>query len=160
MAAGAPRKPQNVKKAQGTYRADRDLPDSMENYVKKIKEVPLPPEGMHESAHKYWYSVCLELIDLGVMADTDALIIKSLCMRMQHQDECYEILNEDGMFATMTNVKGHTYKMQHPAVNVMSTLAADIAKFCSMLGLSPESRSKIGIVKKNKKDPLSGFLNS
>ena len=77
MARGRPRKPTELKVAQGTYRADRDgpRPEDLPNLDGEIERQSFP----NHAARQMWNTVVQQLIDAGVVKPTDVPMARSMC---------------------------------------------------------------------------------
>ena len=71
---GRPRKPEALKKLQGTARPDRRRSKSM-----NAKKMPKRPTGLSEQAVRIWKSLGPKLHELGMLAETDASTFAIYC---------------------------------------------------------------------------------
>lgn len=158
---GRKNKPAEVHKRQGTYRADRHLPDAVENFVKpqteKLQSLEAP-EKLTEGAKKYWFLIVREMINGNIFADADMPLIELLAAKHDLHDQAVEAINSEGMVSIVTNSKGTTYPMPNPHIGIARTLSKEIMELTSHLGVSPLARTQIGVSQSDKNDPLKGDL--
>lgn len=179
MMRGRPRKPVEIHKAEGTYRADRHLPDAAE--APKFIEVPLPPPcfgrlrkvkknaedkeridaARTQALHEIWYATCHALVDMRLMTVADLVLVEMYCREVFLMRTAYEKAMEvQDDFIMETQNENGTLKRQ--TINAWIGLYHASGKRCmeigARLGFSPMDRTKIGVGYSDKKDPAAHLL--
>lgn len=153
-----PKKPEAVKKKEGTYRQDRSLPSSLEKYA-EVVNVILPPDYLQGYAREYFLNISAVMSSLKVLTASDVFLIESLSIKLEIQKKAYEQLQNEDLIIDLVNSKGAKYKMINPLTTIINSQMADMIKIAAQLGLSPEARTKIGIINSgNPKDPLKDLI--
>ena len=65
MPGGRPRKTDQQKKLEGTYRKDRSSKDTAS--FSEIRKIPDPPDSFDNVAVQVWNTICGELIKLNIL---------------------------------------------------------------------------------------------
>lgn len=156
---GTKNKPAAVHKANGTARDDRMLPDALENYVQEVDTIPLPPITLSDIGKKHWFIIVGQMVEGRIFTNGDRVLVESLCMKLDIQEQAYESLKGQPLVFDMVNHKGMEYKMINPLTTVINGLSGEIIKICTQLGLSPFARTQIGVGKSDPDDPLAAQLN-
>jgi P27 family predicted phage terminase small subunit len=156
MPAGRPPKPKAIKELQGTHRKSRDLPNEMG--VAPLLTVPLAPDTLPESAHKYWYKAATELLNLKVLSVLDLDMLHAYCYQLYVLDLATEELKA-GYTIIMQNKGGGVYPVKSPWVSIYNDALGHAKNLALQFGLTPSSRTKISVgqVKEEKKNPFDGF---
>ena len=143
----------------GTFRKDRH---------KVIGEVAPPgtstkmipperPDGLPDEALKMWNTVSVSLLESGLFAACDVVLLKSLCICLHLQQRAFDDIAENGIVLDCVGAKGSTFSQKNPAVTILNEQTELIIKICSKMGLDPVSRSGLGIITKKAKDPTEGL---
>ena len=147
---GQPRKPTALHKLQGTYRADRALP----NEVKPPPGCPKPPVTLDAEGMRAWAYLSPQLEPLGLLTKVDGYALAGLCRSVSVAVAADAILAKDGLM-----VPGRFDLMtEHPMVKVSKTAWAEVRAFCTEFGLSPAARTRIGAPTKGKSDDAENFF--
>lgn len=109
----------------------------------------LPAEGKRE-----WDRIAKELHALGILTRCDRGILTTYCRAWARLVRASAEVEKRGIIIKGPN--GGQY--QNPWENVANKAAEQVAKFGSMLGLDPTSRTRIR-VDASKRDDFESFLN-
>lgn len=80
MGQGRKKKPTQLKKLQGTLKAERVLENEMQ--VSLVSEIPFAPEWLTEIGSEEWNNVCSELHGKGMLHHIDLRLIEAYCNAM------------------------------------------------------------------------------
>jgi len=141
--AGRPRKPTAQKKAEGTYRPDRDLGVKIESLDKM--PAPGPKLKLSKDAVGLWYSYGNQLIFNGLMSFLDIVTFSRYCQLYDNAMKLQADIERNGF--TQTSEKSG-FEMARPQVGMLSTTQSEMLKIEDRFGLSPNSRAKIPAQKK------------
>ena len=129
------RKPTQLKVLQGTARRDRLNPDEPCPDV----ESPEPPDFLLPAARDEWDRIVPILIDLKMISKTDQVAIALYCQTWGRILEVENILKGD--LDADTHLK---------YLRISNSLNDQARKFITEFGLSPASRSRVSVIKKEK----------
>ena len=111
------------------------------NDSEPIPDLGAPPKPPHLEglASETWDSLCVQLEAMGILAQSDVVILTLYCdtwgLYLQAGDE----VREEGL--TCTGEKGGSY--MNPTLSARNALAKQAASYAAKLGLSPADRSQI-----------------
>ena len=155
---GPKKTPAAVKKARGTYRADRDAG------VEIVGREPKMPEWLSEPAQELWRELAPTLVKENLLTVIDGLVFALLCDTYATFRACGEWLNGDveNFFTHSVTVdsegeehEGGAY--QHPVVSVWHKARGDLVRFAREFGMTPSARSgmRLGSQDDGDDDPLA-----
>jgi P27 family predicted phage terminase small subunit len=148
---GPPPKPKAVKKAEGTFRKDRDPVDSMTAAVPA--GCPEMPEGLNALAKARWMRVAPELMAAGVLAKVDGGALEAYCRSFAR----WSVLEEEAAKTPM--MKTPFGKKMNPASAEARKLHKEVVQPLEIaLGLHYAARSRVKAPEKAKTDPAADFL--
>ena len=136
MLTGIKPKPVELHRRQGTFRADRHgKPSPAADLVK-----PKPPAGLFREALVAWHEVVRELERVGTLhsADRHGLECAAVCLGRLRQAR--RAIAKSGL-----EVRGDRGAVVAPAVRVELAAMKELRALLSELGLSPTSRSRLGL---------------
>ena len=116
---------------------------------------PRTPSGLGKYAARWWRKVVPRLVELGIVdlpADYGRLVVLAQAWGMSQ--EAYETIREEGLFRQ--DEKNVTRK--HPAHQVWRDSANIYNSLGKELGLTPLSRTRLGIKDDGGDDELIAFL--
>lgn len=147
---GRPRKPKELKKAQGTYRKDRDPgPEAVEAPPGE----PSCPKTLSADARAVWKEVVPQLIEIGTLAKTDGGVVEAYCRTLAQVRKLDEESNGQPVVDTPWGPK------VHPAIPLMAKLLPPLEKLAFSLGLHFIARSRGKLPPKPKEaDPVEEEL--
>lgn len=136
--AGRPRKPDNVKKLQGTYRPDRS---SQSQPV--FTGTPKCPPWLGERAQIEWKRVAPQLMKLGMLTAVDMAVFAAYCQAFgDYVDLTVEIGNLEAL--TFKTPKG--FMQSVPQVKQRQEAYKQMKECAVHFGFTPASRSTIRIM--------------
>jgi P27 family predicted phage terminase small subunit len=155
---GRPRKPDEVKKAQGTFQQCRS--SKAPPPIKRVDEPAPPPAHFNEPAYakalEYWYYYEPLARKIKVLAETDLKSLEQLCeVNMRYRNAMAEY---DGTCLT-TNDKGNI--VLNPLAKQLNELTSLHVRLLCEFGFTPSSRTRVEQVKAPKADadnPLAKIL--
>ena len=159
MGTRGPKKtPTAVKRARGTYRADRDAG------VEVNAGEPPMPSWLSDTAEKLWRELAPQLVRENLLTPIDGLVFALLCDTWGTFQTCHEWLDGDPekMFTAAVTIdkegeehEGSVY--QHPIVSIWHKSRNDLLRLSREFGLTPSARSgmRIGANDDAEDDPLA-----
>lgn len=172
MSGGRPRQPDELKKAKGTLQACRVNKDQPA-VNPGMPEIPL---GLVGIAKKKFVELAQELVQMKVVTPHDRLILEQISKEWALFKELEKVLKKDGLFYNsritetiteelpdgekVTKVKEKVTKTgvrAHPALTARNQCWANIMKGLQECGLTPSTRSKLKVVKKESTNPFAKF---
>lgn len=131
MTRGRPRKPDSVKKAQGTYRADRDMSIDVQ------QGIPEPPGYLSPQALTHWDRMVRAAQHVRTLTEADGDALAMLCTAFEEWRSADIIVRDEGEICT--GEKGGSY--QHPAVGIRTNAWKKIVRMLREFGLTPSARA-------------------
>jgi P27 family predicted phage terminase small subunit len=136
---GRPRKPEALKKLEGTQR-----PGRAPHKTAEAKGMPKRPQGLSAQAVRVWKALAPRLHALGLLAAVDASMFAAYCQAYADWLELTRYLNKLGpLHWYQTSESG--YRQIIPEVTARKTAFTDMQRLGSRFGLDPSSRSGISI---------------
>lgn len=171
MAGGRPRKPDELKKLQGTFQPSRSNPDA----PKVSPSMPEIPRGLTGIAKKKYVELAKELSQMKVITPHDSHLLEMVAKEFEHFKMMEKTIKKDGLFYHGTRVEkeieedgsGRVTKVEtlytrikaHPAVAARNQAWTNIMKGLQECGLTPSTRSKLKVVKKEETNPFAAFMS-
>lgn len=129
-------KPTAVKKRQGNP-GKRKLNEN-ELVSEQLTIDTLPPDDLNDDGVTMWHFVLKELCPQGIVLKTDLETVANYCIAYQNRKAANaDIKKFGGTIETESGLK------RNPAYTTLKEALADMAKFGSLLGLDPSSRSRL-----------------
>lgn len=130
---GRPAKPSQQKKAEGTYRQDRDkeLPVAV--------AIPDPPPWLGALECQHWQIITESLAAQGTIGAVDALAVAMMCSVLVE----FQAADEDIKAKGMTGETDTGYEYQRPSVNIRAKAWARLLQMCRQFGMTPSARASI-----------------
>lgn len=122
--------PAAVKKANGTFRKDRDAG------LELPSGVPACPIFLSKSAKELWPILGKLLAERAIISTSDQLAFALLCQAWADYRDCVERLAKEGL--TCEGNSGAIY--QHPLVGQRNRAWLQVMKGCQEFGLTPSAR--------------------
>ena len=137
MAVGRRPVPAEIKKKRGTLRARPTLV-STRALTDRLADRPAP-DGLGDTAVAHYRRI----IDVAGdwLAPSDADAVATLARLLQRQSDLIARLDSDGV--VLYTDKGYAYA--HPAAGMLTTTEREIARWSSLLGLTPTDRTRLGL---------------
>lgn len=170
---GRPRIPDELKKAKGTLQPCRVNSDQ----PKVQPGMPEKPRGLTGIAGKKFIELAQELSQMKVITPHDRFILEQVAKEFAMMAEMEKTIKKDGLFfnsriteedteylkdgntvirkkekVTKTNVRSH------PALTIRNQCWTNIMKGLQECGLTPSTRSKLKVVKKEDSNPFTKLL--
>jgi len=135
--------PTPLKLVTGTARSDRINPDEPEVEVK----IPVPPKHLSKEANEEWRRMAPLLQDMGLISENDRAAFAMYCAAWGDHVKAENMIRKKGHVIVTTNGN----EIQSPWVSISNTAKLNAFKFLTEFGLTPASRSKVSVTKKEKK---------
>jgi P27 family predicted phage terminase small subunit len=134
---GRPRKPVDLKKIEGTFRADRNLEQPM--LVELSVGVPQPPAHLNPLGFEYWDITCKELLNNNLLAGADLGLVAGYCNELGLYKSACEMTEKEGV--VIVNRFGE--QVVNPWYNVRSAALKQATQMGQLFGITPSARAKI-----------------
>ena len=173
-AGGRPRTPDALKVAKGTFKPSRSNPDQ----PAVLPGMPEIPQGLTGLAKKKFIELSKELVQMKVVTPHDRLVLEQISKEWELFKQLEKVIKKDGLFyhatvtekieevmpdgesITKTKTKvTHNRVRTHPALTARNQCWANIMKGLQECGLTPSTRSKLKIVKKEETNPFAKLLS-
>lgn len=158
MTRGRPRKPASQKKAQGTYRKDRD------QSLQLSEGIPDPPGYLSPQALIHWDRMIEITRAARTLTEADGDALAMLCLSFEEYRAADIIVRDEGEICRTehTTKDGRTYKggpYQHPAVGIRTNAWKKIVRLLREFGLTPSARSGMKMTASGKEEnPIAEAL--
>ena len=153
MSKGRPRKPDKIKKLEGTYRNDRDRSDEVPKFP-VIIDAGEAPEYFTPQQKSEFKFITGELIRINLLESVDMNLIVAYCVVAAQFHDASKKLNQNyTMYNAGKIIISPYFKIQQDSLKSMMAIG-------SKLGFSPVDRQKLKSQKKPEvnKDPLMGEI--
>ena len=153
---GPRRKPDAVKKLQGSFRPGRGGAESV-----KWSEAlgrPEPPDYIPKKARSRFLDLveCMASVE-GLLATVDATMLAELATAIDTVAEMNGIIEAEGYFYGTQSGR----EIEHPAVKIRREASKVVSTLSAEFGLSPSARAKVAVTGEiQTDDPVSLFLQS
>lgn len=154
---GRPKKPTQLKKLQGTDRADRIIQNEFQPTIEISSTVP---DSLNEWGSKLWVDLMDEYGKFDLISRVDVGSLMVLCNEFGRYCEADDLLKAQGLeiIEDVYNSKGDIVgqkKVVNPLIKVVSDAFKNYKSICTEFGLTPASRTKISAPpKEQQQDPL------
>lgn len=148
-------KPSALKKLQGTYRADRVVPNEARFDI-PIR-MPSPPEDLSVDGAKLWRSVGKMLLNAGLYTAGDFIALELMCMAYGRMKEAERLMVDDGM--VLRGKDGGYY--QSPYLAIVNRAWDQVRSMLAEFGMTPAERTRVmSTVDNNRETDLADVLFS
>lgn len=126
--------------------------------------LPACPRHLKGRARASWNFWAVELADMNLDRRPDAQMLEGACVNYGRAVEADLIVQREGIMQNITAVDKESgesvlIKSQyHPAITVSNSAWRQVRAFCSEFGLSPVSRTRLAIEKKDDGQDLLAIL--
>ncbi len=142
MGPGRPRKPTAVKVMEGTYRADRSIPDEVAPEL--LASIPDPPEGLGDWGCREWHTVCRWLHDVGNLASTDLSLLAMYCNEIDNYWQYDALVKSKGAVFPIRDKTGQVINARRSPYTVLRREAQEQAlRLASQFGFTPAARTRM-----------------
>lgn len=153
---GRKKKPENIKRLQGTLEPSRDNP----NKPALELSMPEPPAYLTPKAKELFNELAEDCYNLGVISDVDGIALGILAQAFADYIYCMEILNKHGHTYVTEDTKGNKVVKKRPEAEIASAKAKFVTSKLSEFGLTPSSRESISKLDSGESgNPLEDLLN-
>lgn len=169
MPGGRPRQPDSLKAAKGTLQKCRT--NSEQPQVKP--GMPEIPRGLTGIAKRKFVELSQELHQMKVITPHDRFILEQVAKEFALLSEMEKTIKKDGHFYNSRIIEEDTEFLEdgttlirkkekvtktsvrsHPALTIRNQCWANIMKGLQECGLTPSTRSKLKVVKKEESNPF------
>ena len=130
-----PRKPVELKIAQGTDRPDRRGPA-----IEGSHSMPRMPYGLAKEAVPYWHKLARLLARRGVLVESDIPALADMCLVRARLDATEALISEQGLL-----VEGRSGIVRNPLMMVASQYRTAWLSYCARFALTPSDRAGITV---------------
>lgn len=127
----------------------RRLPTDDQMPRLETKKIPSPPEYLNGYAIEEWNRIAGSMYNVGTLTEGDVEALASYCSAYSlERTACEEIekIKKDGSaIDSMIVYTNSGIAMHHPLISIVSRARRDKLKYASELGLTPCSRTRIGV---------------
>lgn len=145
---GRPAKPSAQKKAEGTYRRDRD------RELAVSIQIPEPPDDLSPQESQLFRELAVGLAAQGTIAAVDGLALAMLCNAIIE----FRAADADVKAKGLTAETDSGYEYQRPTVGIRAKAWAKILAGCRLFGMTPSARASI--LKKANEPEEDGIENA
>lgn len=145
---GRPAKPSSQKKAEGTYRKDRDCELAVS------VQIPEPPAELSADEQKLFREMAVGLAAQGTIGAVDGLALAMLCSAIVE----FRAADGDVKLKGLTAETDSGYEYQRPTVGIRAKAWAKILAGCRLFGMTPSARASI--LKKANEPDEDGIENA
>ena len=150
--SGPPRKPNETKILQGTFRKDR----APKNMPLPTYGIPEAPSFLGDDEKKVWDLLAPMLNKMGVLASSDQLALAALCDATATWQNCIKFFNNNDLY-----YESKTALRAHPMLRIKDQSWKTMLQLLDRFGLNPAFRSKIEARPRTRyTDEFDDFLNS
>ena len=146
-------KPTEVKRMQGNpgkRPLNQDEPDP-----EKYKKVPPPPNFLDDVAKTEWRRIARILWPIGLVTKAERSALAAYCVAFSTFVYCNKMIADEGYIVLSEN----GFPMKSPWVTMKDKANEQMMKWLVEFGATPSARSRVKVKKKEKKNPLSDFLD-
>lgn len=122
---------------------------------KMSAELPTCPKHLQGEARKEWRRSVKLLHESGILAAVDRAALAAYCSAWERWIEAEEAIKLQGMIQTSPN----GYPILNPYLSISNKAMEQMRAFLTEFGMTPSSRSRIKVEKKEDEDPMDAFLN-
>ncbi|MFD1141850.1 phage terminase small subunit P27 family [Larkinella insperata] len=150
-----PRKPDNIKKLQGTLRTDRLLRNAVNPSAVSL---PPAPDWLSEYAKEEWQLMTHELEQLRILTNMDLSTLAMYCVQVGIVRKANEQLRSMDYALTVETPNGHL--QTNPLLTIINKASEVALKIAGQFGFSPSARTRIGTPDQAEDDPFENYLNN
>ena len=133
------KKPDVLKKIEGTWRADRSNPNEPEFDATNIQV----PDHFNPAEKAKWFEMVPMLIRAGVMTDADVYAAEMLVQKFVEWQAAQVMLHETSPIVRSPN----GFPMVSPYFSISEKLGKEVRQLLAEFGMAPASRSRVGVSK-------------
>lgn len=143
-----------IKKLQGNP-GKRKLPEN-EPIPDSTPKPPKAPRYLCKVGKKEWRRISKELHKMGLLTNIDLVSLGAYCSCFARWLDAMEQISKHGVL-----IKAQSgFPMQSPYLQISNKAMIEMRKWLVEFGMTPSSRSRVTVEKKQEIDPMEEFLNS
>lgn len=143
------RKPTQLKRLTGTYRADRGVAKEADpDTAVKLRT----PKGLSKHAAAFWRRYAADLAALGLATEPDLPALQLMAMTWGIALDAAELVARDGL----TRLDENSIERKHPAIQIFRDACQGYKQWATEFGMTPLARGRID-VSATAADPVSEF---
>ena len=151
MNKGRPNKPTEIKKLEGTYRADRDKGGLV---LPKLSEIPEAPVYLSELGKFYFKNICETLKEFDILTGADIYLVVLLSGNLAINQEALEqIQNKKAV-----RVAKNGFESIGGWFSVYDKTSKKIMELSNLFGLSPSARERIKMQPQKEEDEIDKLI--
>ncbi len=127
-----------------------------ENEPKPKKEMPSCPGHLNKEAKKEWKRISKKLFNLGLLTEIDGQALALYCQAWANWKDACEHIEKTGMIIRASK---NNYPILNPYLSIANKAFDQMRMLLSEFGMTPASRSRVGVQPKVKKDDLEEMLD-
>ena len=139
--AGRRPKPTKLKLLQGTQRSDRVNRQEPNSKL----EIPSCPRHIQGESRREWKRITKELGAVGLVTRVDRAAIGAYCEAYGRWSEAVSKLHEKGLLVKAPS----GYPILNPYLSIINSALDQMRKFLTEFGMTPRSRTRISVARKN-----------
>ena len=142
-----------IKEQNGTWRADRHLPDAAT--APPLKELPMPPKTLHKDVYEVWYVQAGALMDMKILSSADLVLLEAFCNEKLRYDRAGAALENEEM---ISKTNGGSTSMVNLHIRIQNDALKNMLDISKRFGFDPLSRMDVGVAKSDKNDPVKKLI--
>ena len=131
-------KPSQMKKLQGTHRADRAAENEP---MPAIGDVPVCPDWHPEDAREMWDAYAPKLHRLGLLTELDVPVFEKMCLCHAWAIEAARDIIKRGTL--IDSARNDDDRVKNPSMQIFRDNTAQFEKLAAAFGMSPADRSRV-----------------
>lgn len=150
------KKPSELKKAEGTYRKDKDGSSAPPNNEYGL---PQAPSWLSKRAKSAYRDLANDLHKMGVVTKEDKHQLSIICQEYAQYVQMQEMLEREGFTYWTYTTDGNAIQKKHYEADMAQQKAKFVNDQLSKFGLDPSNRHKVSrIDDQASEDPLEAHL--
>lgn len=146
------KKPEKLKKLQGTSQPCRVVDQSIESVMPDVLVLPVP-DTLNHDGQAIWVQITSRLASLGLLYDVSVPILESYCMSYQMMVDAHDFIRRNGY----KDEDGRIY----PEWKVFQDCQKEVRAIADRFGFTPSSAARIPMAppEKPKENPFDKLKN-
>jgi P27 family predicted phage terminase small subunit len=152
------RKPNKIKRLEGTERKSRDKPATTIGQLGK----PNAPDWLNKQAKSIFRMIATDLYSMGIMLPEYKYQLAILSAEYAQYIEAQRRIQQEGLTLIEEDTAGNPKSRKHPAAEIATTKSRTISTLLDNFGLNPAARERISRVESASSgddDPLEDYLD-
>lgn len=144
--AGRPRKPTALLEAEGAFKKNPKRKVERKNEPTFRKGV-IRPKHLKGLASATWDALVEEMDAIGLLQRVDSQALEAACVAYAQAVSAENAIAKHGMTYSVVDQIGNEIPRKRPEVDVLNAAWGRYRSFCTEFGLTPASRSRLGVGK-------------